>query len=504
MRKFIVLSAIAIGLGVSSCDNYLDINYDPNSPAAENITTDMLMPAIEMNIASSYGNFLRTTGGYYAQHYAHLFGTSNYLDYSQFKMSATRSSSNYSQLTQRALSNIKTVMEKSSASEDWGTYLAATTLKAFTYQILVDCYGETPYTEALDASNLTPKYDDGKTVYEGIINELDVALSKVSESDLVCTNFLFPSATAGEWIKFANALKLKLLMRMADVEDIKEDVKSLIEEDNFPTNDIAYKDCWAEESGKMSPFYAEEFSTAWGSTQINIVANLSLIGTMLQKNSEGIVEFQDPRLEKIFKTNSNGEYIGGISGTNYAGATSKLQVDYWCRPVASYDMPVYMITVAEVEFFIAEYEARYGTPSEATKHYNAAIKASFETVGAEDAESYINRYPFDVQKYKQIIGEAKWVALAGVNNFEAWCEMRRLDYPTFGTSKGDDFYREGDEDSYNVSNYVPFTLYTPIQVFGEIGDNKILERFPYAESSSSRNENVPEFPGYTTPVFWSE
>ncbi len=35
----------------------------------------------------------------------------------------------------------------------------------------------------------------------------------------------------------------------------------------------------------------------------------------------------------------------------------------------------------------------------------------------------------------------------------------------------------------------------PIQVFGEVGANKLLERYPYAESSSSRNENTPAFRG---------
>lgn len=72
-----------------------------------------------------------------------------------------------------------------------GTYLAATTLRAFAFETLVDCFGETPYTEALDADNLSPKYDDGKTVYDGIIAEIDNALSKASASSTVCTNFLF-------------------------------------------------------------------------------------------------------------------------------------------------------------------------------------------------------------------------------------------------------------------------------------------------------------------------
>lgn len=115
---------------------------------------------------------------------------------------------------------------------------------------MVDCFGETPYTEALDADNLSPKYDDGKTVYDGLIAEIDNALSKASASNTVCTNFLFPDASAEQWIQFAKALKLKLLMREANVDSsVLPKVKALIDENDFPTKDIAYTSCWGTESG---------------------------------------------------------------------------------------------------------------------------------------------------------------------------------------------------------------------------------------------------------------
>ncbi|MCD7940537.1 MAG: SusD/RagB family nutrient-binding outer membrane lipoprotein [Bacteroides intestinalis] len=501
MKKNLLISIIALCLGATSCDSYLDINENPNSPSGNNIETDMLMPAIEMNVASSYGNFLRIAGGYHAQQYAHLNGTSNYVDYSQFSMSATRSSGTYTQFTQKVLSNLKTVLNKSSEEEDWGTYLAATTLRAFVYETLVDCYGEVPYLEALDPEILAPKYDDGQVVYEGIIGEIDAALEKVSGSNPVCTNFLYPSATANRWIQFANALKLKILMRMVGVKDVKSAVAALISENNFPAADVSYKGCWKNESGQMSPFYAEEFSTAWGSQQTNIAANMAIIGTMFIKDSEGNLEYQDPRLEAFFEKNSDGTYIGSVSGTNYPGAS---KLTKWCRPVANFDMPVYLIAVSEIEFFKAEYFARYGSESDAAFHYAAAIETSFAAAAVSGADVYVTRYPYEQDNFRKCIGIAKWVALSGVNPFEAWCEMRRLDYPTFGTKKGSDFYKIGDDDSFNVSIYEPGTLYTPIQVFGQVGDNKILERYPYAESSSARNPNTPAFPGYTSPVFWAK
>ena len=501
MKKIFFLSALAvgIGLGMASCESYLDINQDPNSPSEENVTTSMIMPAAEMSIAGSYGDFLYITGGYFAQYYAQQFGTSNYLDYSRFNMSPSRSSSTYTQLYQKALNNLKNINDRASAENDWGTCLAATTLRAFTFQVLVDCYGEVPYKEALDPDNLSPVYDSGQTVYEGVLAELDAALSKVDASADVCTNFLFPNQTADSWIKFAKALKLKLLMRMSNVKDVQSELAALIAEGNFPTADVKWADCWADEAEKRNPLYSEEFAPG---QQQNSVANLSIINTMQVRDDLGNIVYTDPRLTVFFNRNTYGNYEGSISGTQYTG-TATYNANYWCRPAITYNHPVYLLTVAETEFFIAEYYARYGTAEDAAVHYAKAIEASFATAGVEGAAEYLLRNPYDSTNPMQCIGIAKWTALAGVNPFESWCEIRRLNYPTFGTAQGSDFYNNSDE-SFDTSSYVPGTLYTPIQVFGQVGANHLLERFPYAESSSSRNENVPEFPGYTAPIFWAE
>ena len=456
-----------------------------------------------MNLASTYGDFYRITGGYFAQYYSHAFGTSNYVDYSQFKMSATRSSTDYTQLNQRSLKNLNTICQLAEADEEWGTFLAAKTLKAFIYQMMVDAYGEVPYSEAFDASNATPKYDQGADIYAGVLAELDEALSKASAGDKVATNFLLPGKTAGAWIQLANAVKLKMLTRESGVADVNSQIAALVSANNFPAGDVAWEGCWSNESGSLSPFYAEEFSTAWGSTQINVVANIAIVGTMQQKNAEGDVVFEDGRLAAFFEPNSSGVYTGGISGSNFSTSDS-YKSGYWCRPVASYDMPVYLITRSEVEFFIAEYYAKAGNAAQAKAHYEAAIEASFATAGVAGAAESIAKFPYDQANYKKCIGVSKWIALAGVNTFEGWCEARRLDFPAFGSVQGTQMYNEQSDASYHPELYVPGTFYTPIKVEDKLGANKLLERWPYPESSSARNSNSPEFPGYATPVFWGK
>ncbi|WP_439185601.1 SusD/RagB family nutrient-binding outer membrane lipoprotein [Carboxylicivirga taeanensis] len=493
MKKILFLFTIIVGL--ASCDDYLDINQDPNSPSSDVVSSGMIFPGVEMNLAASYGNFLRIVGGYYSQHYAHNFGTGNYLDYSEFKMSPTRSSGTYTQLYSRVLNNIETIRQLAEQDEEWGTYLAATTLRVFTYQTLVDAYGEVPYFESLNPEILSPAYDNGNVVYDEILKELDYALENATPSSLVCTNFLFGGSTAKDWIPFAKALKLKLLMRMSNVKDVSAELAALITEGDFPTTNVSYDDCWIDEAGKASPFYQEEYATYFGSTQINVVANIAYMNTMLDTN--------DPRVEAFFTPNESGKYTGGVSGTNFS-TSATYKSPYFCRPVFTYDMPVYLISVAEIEFFLAEYHARYGTSADAEAHYKAAIEASFADAGVSGADAvYDTNYPWDNDNYKEVLGIQKWIALGGTNNFESWCEMRRLGYPEFGLVSGDDIYDVAN-DVFSPELYPVGKLYTPINVNTELGSNVLLQRMKYAESSANRNSNTPLNKKDDVPVFWAE
>ena len=224
---------------------------------------------------------------------------------------------------------------------------------------------------------------------------------------------------------------------------------------------------------------------------------------MLQKNADGDVVYKDPRLEAFFDVNSSGEYVGGVSGTNFS-TSNNYKAAYWCRPAMKYNSPVYLIQVAETEFFIAEYYARQNNAAQAQAHYNAAIEASCASAGVGGAETVIAQFPYSQANYKQSIGVSKWIALAGTNNFESWCELRRLKYPAFGTATGSTLYNAS-EDKLVTEAYTPGTLYTPISVFANVGSNSVIQRWPYPSASTSSNANAPEFDeksDYKIPPFW--
>lgn len=494
MKKIIVTLVIAIAtLSLVSCKDWLDINYDPNSATPAMVTNDNIFPAAEMALCASYGDFFRITGGYFAQQYAQSFGTSNYVDFSQFTMSQTRSSSFYSQIMQGCISNATVIRDNAAADNQWGTYLAATTLRVFAFQALVDAYGEVPYTESMDAENYpNPHFDEGATVYEGILAELDEALSKVSETDAVATNFLYTGQSAANWIKFANALKLKILMRESGKVNVDSQLTALVNQNNFPTEDVAWKGFWANASGKANPYYQEEFATYFGSTQINVALNVALFRTMNAYN--------DARLAAFFEPNTSGQYWGSISGDNLS--TSLNYKKSFCRPKMAYNTPVVLISVAEVNFWLAEYFASKDA-AKAKRYYEAAIEASFDAAGVDGASAAITAWPFDNSNVAKCIGVQKWVALSGVNNYEAWCELRRLGYPAFGNMTADDIYdRQGD--NMNASALPAGELYTPYKYDTEVGQRTTIQRWPYALVSSQSNINCPEVKLPNVKVFWAK
>ena len=95
-------------------------------------------------------------------------------------------------------------------------------MKAFHFQILVDTYGDVPYSEALGRSLLaTPKYDDAQTIYEDLIVQLTDAIALIKNAP---ANVVVPGADdcmfggdMEEWIRFANTLKLRILVRQSDM-----------------------------------------------------------------------------------------------------------------------------------------------------------------------------------------------------------------------------------------------------------------------------------------------
>lgn len=529
MKKIVYILSIALALIVSSCSKWLDVNSDPN--AVTEVDNELIFPAVELNLLNTYGFYGHMMGSYFSEHYAIKPGGPQYLGLAHWDTSdATPLTANfmnyfYMGVLTRVGNNTKIIRESASDSEAWGDYLAATVLRVFAYQMLVDAMGEVPYTDALNTSKLNPSYDEGKDVYAALVDELDDALGKVSASDMVSDNMLFASSSdVNNWIQFANALKLRILMREYGKVDVKSKLDALVAENNFPTTDLAYTKGWLNQAGQDNPVFSEVIrkrgNLGTGRT-IEICAHMAIAAAMN--------EVSDPRLPaKFIRSAGHGNtWEGGFIDEQQSKeiGAGLVDEDTYAELNLKYNTPIYLLTVAETQFFLAEYYAKVSPDAAKAKAaYEAAIDASFATHGVSGADAIYGagkKYAWNAAKAEELIGIQKWVHFACINGFESWCEMRRLGYPEFNAKTGAEIYAKWRElatanvaaskadPTPTVAELVAAGVYTigkiitPVYVEG-VGNNTLLARLPYPHYSTDRNNNAPAQKKPTDKVFWAK
>lgn len=536
MKKIIISIFAVLALTATSCNKWLDINYNPN--AVSEVDNGLVFPSIELNLLNASGFYGHMLGSFFVENYSIKPGGPQYLGFGHWDTSSISGGMSpgytnyfYQDLFTKVIGNASSIRKTAEAEENWGDYLVATVMRVYGYQLLVDAFGEVPYSEAFDVSNLAPKYDEGKDIYAGIISELDTALAKVSASDKASDNMLFSSSSdINNWIKFANALKLRLLMRESGVADVQSQLSALVAQNNFPTSDIGFVGCWTNQAGLDNPVFSEivriRGDVGTGRT-IEVCAHMALTTAMMDVN--------DGRLPAIFNKsvkydNYEGDFIDEqqskeIDAGYFGKKADKDQENTFAELKITYNTPVYLLIVAETEFFLAEYYAKFGNDnSKAKEHYEKAIDASFAThgvSGASDIYAPGSKYAWDASKYQELIGIQKWIALANINGFESWCEVRRTGYPAFGPMTGKQIYAVWKDladkniadgkanptplaaDLIEKDAIVPGTIFTPVNVVG-LADNTMIGRLMYATSSTSTNTNAPKQKDPATKVFWAK
>lgn len=183
-------------------------------------------------------------------------------------------------------------------------------LKAYIYQGLVDHFGDIPFTEALsgaieDGSILSPNYDSAETtVYPALIEMLDDALGEfeLSEGDVGEDDFVY-QGDISSWVKFANSLKLRLLMRTSEVNAQASAVQTLINTGTFiETIDDMPAIPYSGASGDQNPMFARaEFGVGMFYFASNATLNL-------------MQDLNDPRDEVLYTLATTGTSSGNLNG----------------------------------------------------------------------------------------------------------------------------------------------------------------------------------------------
>ena len=218
--KSIILCGLGVlALSLTSCNDWLDVNVDPNTPSAESTTYDQRLAHIEFYTNSglqfgawrttmAMGDWTRNNGG------------GNYWHVSYWYPVIGQVTTVYQWWFVGAYANVPDMIAKAEAAENWQYAGAGYLIKAYGFMAMTDLHGEMPYTQAA-AEPATPEYDTGKTIYLGCFECIDKAIELLEKGQSQDPSL--PTLAAGDWwnngdlnkwIKLAYMLKARWINKL--------------------------------------------------------------------------------------------------------------------------------------------------------------------------------------------------------------------------------------------------------------------------------------------------
>ena len=453
-NKIYLLLAFILIMTASCKDEFFDINQNPNLPTEKSITPQLILPralqATAARMATNY-DYCAHWMGYWAR--SGTYGPSN-------EQESYNISSGY-QATQWSgwydiLFDVHTMQKKAEASDQKFYIATAKVIKSIGFMYLIDQYNNVPYSKAFDVSgNILPAYDKAQDIYTDLLVQLDDANQIFSTVDLskdpsVAKGDILFGGDLVKWRKLVNTQRLKLLLRQSNIFGNTPPTAQIAKITADGSGFIG-----SGETASVQPGYAtikdqqNPFWNAYKTNELGAVtddynrANNYVLDKFRQNN--------DPRYKYVFSeavtpiapisdaTKYYGYNFGEIIPNSAPKAANSSAVS---GPglAKSNTQPQWLFTSIESLFLQAEAIERGWLAGNAETAYKNAVKESYLWLGitAVDpaaADNYLNQgTPFvdytQASNKINLIVMQKYMALAGINNFEAWVDYRRLGVPT--------------------------------------------------------------------------
>lgn len=233
--KFFAAATVCVTIG-SGCKKFLDVNKNTNSPTPSSVPVSMVLSAAERNIAGNlaFGTGLGSTTSAYTHQLTGRIGADRY----------GAGSSGWNELYS-VVSNLNVIITKGTEEGRLAYVGIAKILKAYTFSILVDVYGDVPFSEydKFTEGLTQPKFDKGSEIYPALFSMIDEGIADINNP---ATNPSKPGAddyiykgNLTNWVKAANTLKLKLYTQIRLVQDVKAQVTALLNAPNSLINSQA-------------------------------------------------------------------------------------------------------------------------------------------------------------------------------------------------------------------------------------------------------------------------
>jgi len=485
-----------VALAFFSCDNYLDINDNPNQATESNVNPKLTLAAVQKASYVPLVTRMNELGSVFMNHwgpnvnsftggYAEEFGiTMSNNFYEDIWTSVYRNTYEYSRII-------------NFPSADYDNHKAiAKIMKSFYFQYLVDIYGDVPYSQAHQGASLSfPSYDDDEAIYRDLIVQLDSAIELINNAPSTTVSVgaedIMLAGNMEAWVQFANTLKLRILLRQATKAETDAATATYLNDQfavldqNFINFDLT-----------INPGYSNaknEQQNPW----INLMWELQLnpAGARVERNTyrfrraSSHVAGQlnnnppDPRRSRLFTVTA-----GNVVGVQQGSATGPLTLSgFGPGLMVEHDQDGYVMLRAESLLLQAEAVERGYITGSASTLFDQAVLSSCAMLGVTgtDASTYLagvdvvpgKGYTASTDKIEAIMYQ-KSIALCSINGLESWIEYTRTGY----------------------INNVPM----PLGATSPTGAKPMRLMYPTSELASN-SANVPALSvnqSFTTAPFW--
>ncbi|MEB2776992.1 SusD/RagB family nutrient-binding outer membrane lipoprotein [Algoriphagus sp. D3-2-R+10] len=524
MKNILRIFILASFISLTACESFLGDNENPNQ--ATSATPELVLPnalTSSANLLLSYHTNAMWINGYTVN----AGGFGGWGATVTYNMTTTSYNGLWS-ATYDDLINYQYI-ETSTAEEPSQAYFnaVAKVMKAFDYAMLVDVFGDVPYTEGLlGSANVTPAYDSQTAIYQDLVAQLNTAITTFTTAEgangLGSADVMF-SGDVTKWAQFANTLKLRMLLKMAASSETSSFASSEFAAMNttigFLTEDAKINPGFIATAGKQNPLWERYHSNAAGSLSgfgrsaiPSIYIYTFYDGTKILDYGRGAATYRSyPTNTPIGQlgnlidnpaalSSQTAWFVGSGTGAN-ANATIGLLKG------RTADFPILLATesyLLQAEAYLKGYLS--GDDQEAFDNgVTASFRYLYEDISGATSEdwdpdtdvalyktdnpdNYLVNYSLTSsaeEKLEAIITQ-KYIALNFINGHESWADFRRTGYPAIVNGSSN-----------------PELSFASILSSSSRAD-KLPVRYLYASSEFQLNpENVPTGVNqFTDVIFW--
>jgi hypothetical protein len=482
--QYIILLALVAAVTTAGCRKKLaDLYYDPDQtvqPSIEKFFTEMLN---NDRVRPSYWNvrtFIALHSGVYTQLIGYLNYTTAYQQnagYTQdrwndfYRPGTAADGGNGGIMAHyRLIESLYNSIEDDQQKADAAVFLMAAKVVMLDHASqIVDLWGDIPYTEAglvtTSGSTMQPRFETAVSVYNSILDGLKEAalyfsgktLSPAAHAAFTRQDIML-NGQLEKWQRYANSLRLRLLMRLSfvDEERAKTEVLNILNNPaQFPLVDGVSNYMPIATDILLQPLttYAEDLHNAL-SEVFNYSAPDYLLNTVMKPAN-------DPRIPVMFDKYGRTEGDQFIPNADYNGLPVSFNAEQQQVNLGRFaildsatflfnnKLPGIVITAPEVNFLKAEAWARWGG-GDAQSAYEMAVRQSITFYYYLNSLNTTTRMPLtqpsaaaidnflqsDQIQYRGTtnamlakIWIQKWVHFGFLQSVQGWAEFRRTKYP---------------------------------------------------------------------------